>query len=156
VAEALGPFPDEAVEAEATAAAPWPAYAPEVEAEAAPAEQSSADSPIFIPAAPRRRRASSPLAGLFMALAILIALAPAAMWAAGTYGWSYGWVSGDIARGLLGWFPQVAMASAFTGVVAIVVAAVAGFRRYWLPAFVAILISVVTLAVLAASGGLGV
>ena len=160
VAEALGPFPDEAVGAEAAAAAsnPWPAFAPEAPAEtpAQAADQTADDSPIFMPTSRPQRRKSSPLAGLFMVLAVLIALAPSAMWAAGTYGWSYGWVNGDLARTFLGWFPQVAMASAFTGVMAIVVAAVAGFRRYWLPAFVAILISVVTLAVLAASGGLGV
>ena len=48
------------------------------------------------------------------------------------------------------------MASALTGVLAILVAAVGGFRRYWAPALTAILISVVTLAVLAATGGLGV
>jgi fatty-acyl-CoA synthase len=159
VAEALGPFPDEAVEAKATpetSAAPWPAFVPEAEPAPAPAQPSSADSPIFMPAAPSRRRKSSPVPGLFMGIAILIALAPAAMWTAGTYGWSYGWVSGDVARALLAWFPQVAMASAFTGVMAIVVAAVSDFRRFWAPAFIAILISVVTLAVLAASGGLGV
>ncbi|MDP1642411.1 MAG: long-chain-fatty-acid--CoA ligase [Phenylobacterium sp.] len=159
VAEALGPFPDEAVEAKATPetpAAPWPAFVPEAEPAPAPAQPSSADSPIFMPAASSRRRKSSPVPGLFMGIAILIALAPAAMWTAGTYGWSYGWVSGDVARSLLAWFPQVAMASAFTGVMAIVVAAVSDFRRLWAPAFIAILISVVTLAVLAASGGLGV
>ncbi|MDP2214958.1 long-chain-fatty-acid--CoA ligase [Phenylobacterium sp.] len=157
VAEALGPFPDEAVEATATSAAAWPAYTPEPElASAQGAQPTSADSPIFMPASRQGRRKSSPLAGLFMIIALLIALAPAAMWSAGTYGWSYGWVSGDVARALLAWFPQVAMASAFTGVMAIVVAAIGGFRRYWAPAFIAILISVVTLAVLAASGGLGV
>ncbi|MDP3385138.1 MAG: hypothetical protein Q8S47_17675, partial [Phenylobacterium sp.] len=159
VAEALGPFPDEAVEAKATPetpAAPWPAFVPEAEPAPAPAQPSSADSPIFMPAASSRRRKSSPVPGLFMGIAILIALAPAAMWTAGTYGWSYGWVSGDVARSLLAWFPQVAMASAFTGVMAIVAAAVSDFRRLWAPAFIAILISVVTLAVLAASGGLGV
>ncbi|MDP1874520.1 long-chain-fatty-acid--CoA ligase [Phenylobacterium sp.] len=153
VAEALGPFPDEAVEARATAEAPWPAYVPAAEA---PLEAVATDQPIYMPAARPRRRRSSPLAGLFMLIALLIALAPAAMWAAGTYGWSYGWVTGDLARAFLAWFPQVAMASAFTGVMAIVVAVVGGFRRYWLPAFAAILISVITLAVLAASGGLGV
>ena len=65
-------------------------------------------------------------------------------------------MGGDPARLLLGLFPQVAMASVATGVLAVVVAAVGGFRRYWLPAFAAILISVLTLAVMAASGGLGV
>lgn len=153
VADALGPFPGEAVKPEDTDATPWPAYVPE----AAPATEASfSDQPFVMPGAAPRRRRSSPLPGLFMVVALIVALAPAAMWAVGTYGWSYGWVGGDPARLLLGLFPQVAMASAATGVLAIVVAAIGGFRRYWLPAFAAILISVLTLAVMAASGGLGV
>ncbi len=154
VADALGPFPGEAVKPEENEATPWPAYVPEA---AAGSEANIGDQQSVVPgAAPPRRRRSSPLPGLMMAVALMVALAPAAMWAVGTYGWSHGWVDGDLARVLLGGYPQVAMASAATGVLAIIVAAVAGIRRYWLPAFAAILISVLTLAVMAASGGLGV
>lgn len=91
-----------------------------------------------------------------MALALAVAIAPAALWGLGTYGWSYGLVDGSTAQAALSWAPQIAMASAATGVAAIVAAAIGGFRRYWLPALLAVLISAATLAVLAASGGLGV
>ncbi|WP_293408518.1 long-chain-fatty-acid--CoA ligase [Phenylobacterium sp.] len=156
-ADALGPFPDE-LKAEP---AEWPAYepVPETPPRNDPRTEALADSPLFIPGGPSRERPAkkgSALAGLYMALAIALALAPAALYALGTFGWSYGLVEGQAAQAALAWVPQVAMASALTGVLAILVAAVGGFRRYWAPALTAILISVVTLAVLAATGGLGV
>ena len=156
-ADALGPFPDE-LKAEP---AEWPAYepVPETPPRNDPRTEALADSPLFIPGGPPRERPAkkgSALAGLYMALAIALALAPAALYALGTFGWSYGLVEGQAAQAALAWVPQVAMASALTGVLAILVAAVGGFRRYWAPALTAILISVVTLAVLAATGGLGV
>ena len=91
-----------------------------------------------------------------MALALALAVTPAALFAMGTYGWSYGLVNGTAAQLALAWAPQAALVGALTSVLAIFVAALGGFRRYWGPALLAVLISAVTLAVMAATGGLGV
>lgn len=91
-----------------------------------------------------------------MVVALVVAIAPAALWGLGTYGWSYGLINGDGAQAALAWAPQIAVASAATGVAAIIAAAIGGFRRYWAPALLAVLISAATLAVLAAGGALGV
>ncbi|MDP1988620.1 AMP-binding protein, partial [Phenylobacterium sp.] len=152
-ADALGPFPDEG-------RAPQPVLEPltfEPTAEtAASTPLTAADQPLIMPRGQEPRRKASPLAGLYMALALALAVTPAALFAMGTYGWSYGLVNGVAAQLALAWVPQVAMVGALASVLAIVVAAVGGFRRYWGPALLAVLISGVTLAVLAATGGLAV
>ncbi|WP_333586136.1 hypothetical protein [Phenylobacterium sp.] len=125
---------------------------------AAPAAAASADSPLFIPrpAEPARRGGRGGLAGLVIALALAVAVAPGALWALGAYGWSYGLVNGATAQAALTWAPQIALASAATSVAALIAAALAGFRRFGGLALLAVLVSAVTLAILAGTGGLGV
>jgi len=161
-AEALGPFPDEGRDQPAALEPPplepltFEPAAEAAETERPAAQPHGADSPLFMPKSREPKRKASPLAGLYMALALALAVTPAALFAMGTYGWSYGLVNGTAAQLALAWAPQAALVGALTSVLAIFVAALGGFRRYWGPALLAVLISAVTLAVMAATGGLGV
>lgn len=96
---------------------------------------------------PRPRAARRRAAELYLAFALLLALAPAALlavsWAAVQAGLS-DW-RGGLGLFAADWAPRLALAGVASGTVALVVALLAGFRRHWRRALVILAITAVTL-----------
>ncbi len=122
------------------------------------------ETPLVFPAAPRKakKKKANPLAGAFLYLVILVALAPAAMVAAGAVGTRFGlwdWQDGFTAmlvngpaRGV-GWAPAIALVSVGTGLIGLIVALFAGFSKLWGRALTALLISIATIGAFVLAAG---
>lgn len=90
-----------------------------------------------------RRRAAE----AYLAFALLLALGPAALLAVGYLAVETGqsdW-RGGLGLFVLDWAPRLALAGVAGGAVALVVALLAGFRRYWRRALVILAITAITL-----------
>ena len=162
------PAADEAP-SEITAAPPAlealaPAAPPEPEPEAPlrlvePAEP----MPFAVPIGARKtaragntdRKAPS-LARLYLDLALLIALIPAILAAGGALGVKLEAIDRPLGYTLmtLDWAPKAAFISVATGIVGLVVALFAGFSRLWRAAALALLVTAITLAVMAGAKAL--
>jgi fatty-acyl-CoA synthase len=88
--------------------------------------------------APRRG-----FADLYLALAAVLAAAPAALLLAGLVGMNFGLSDWKAGFGLfvLDWAPVLALASVAGGVIGLVVALMSGFGRYWRKALVVLAIT---------------
>jgi len=114
-----------------------------------------AQSPLaFSPIPSRgRRRAARPLAfdgpaDVYLVLAGIVAIAPALMVGLAVVGVHAGLIDWRTGLGLIAteWAPKVALLSVATGLVGVIVALFAGFRRYWLKAALVLGLSIATLA----------
>ena len=138
-------------EAAAEAARPFPAE-PRPEAPARhPTVIDGAEAPLALPIEPRRkakrgRDHGGPI-GVLLEGAILTALAPAVMVAAGMAGTRLGLIDWKTGLGLmtLEWAPKVALLSLATALLGVVLALFGGLRRHGLKALVALALSLATL-----------
>uniref|UniRef100_B0SYW4 3-methylmercaptopropionyl-CoA ligase n=1 Tax=Caulobacter sp. (strain K31) TaxID=366602 RepID=B0SYW4_CAUSK len=125
------------------------------------------EAPLVMPLVPpraRRKGGKSKVGGKpggltagLLDLAILVALAPALLVAAGALGVKFGLF--PLAVGYdqmtLDWAPKAALASAATGVLGLIAALFGGFSRYWAKALLALAITVVTIGAMVAANALG-
>jgi len=97
------------------------------------------------------------LTAVLMNLAILVALAPALLVAAGALGVKFGVFPQAVGydQMSLDWAPKVAMLGVATGVFALIAALFGGFSRFWAKALLALAITVGTLAIMVAANALG-
>jgi fatty-acyl-CoA synthase len=90
-------------------------------------------------------------------LAVLIALAPALLVAAGALGVKFGVI--PLALGYdqmtLDWAPKAAMLGVATGVLGLIVALFGGFSRFWKKALLALAITIATLGAMVAANAMG-
>ena len=100
---------------------------------------------------------SGGLTAILLDLAILVALAPALLVAAGALGVKFGVF--PLAMGYdqmsLDWAPKAAMLGVATGVLGLIAALFGGFSRFWAKALLALAITVGTLAIMVAANALG-
>jgi fatty-acyl-CoA synthase len=142
----------EAVEAPADANVPFAAERAEAPAEAEPEplprEPAARSEPLRLAAtgAPTKVVRGG-FADAYLTFATLVALAPAAMFATGVIGSQLGLANAQ--NGLdvmaLEWAPRIALTSVAAGLLGVVVALFAGFRRFWLRVLVVLAISAATL-----------
>jgi fatty-acyl-CoA synthase len=127
------------------------------------AEEAPLAMPLVPPRAGRKGRKSKAdaksggvTAGL-LDLAILVALAPALLVAAGALGVKFGLF--PLAVGYdqmtLDWAPKAALLSVATGVLGLIAALFGGFSRYWKKALLALGITIATLGAMVAANALG-
>lgn len=87
-------------------------------------------------------------ADLYLGFAIVVALAPATLLAVGATAAQAGlsdWRAG-LGLFILDWAPRLALIGVATGALALVTALLAGFRRYWRRALLALAITAITLS----------
>jgi fatty-acyl-CoA synthase len=97
------------------------------------------------------------LTAILLDLAILVALAPALLVAAGALGVKFGMFPQAVGydQMSLDWAPKAAMLGVATGVLALIAALFGGFSRFWAKALLALAITVGTLAIMVAANALG-
>jgi len=150
------PFAPLDVEAEPGALDPTP----EVAFMAAPGGLAAADLPFAMPVVPRRparAKAGPGWAGLYLDFALIVAIAPALLVAAGAVGVKFGWIGTPLGFGAMtqDWAPKVAFLGVATGVTGLIVALIAGFSTLWKRALLALVITVGTIAVMLAAQAVG-
>jgi fatty-acyl-CoA synthase len=124
------------------------------------------EAPLAMPLVPDRKskKAKAAKAGKsggltsgLLDLAVLIALAPAVLVAAGALGVKFGLAS--LALGYdqmtLEWAPRAAMLGVATGVLGLIAALFGGFSRFWKKALLALAITIATLGAMVAANALG-
>jgi fatty-acyl-CoA synthase len=133
-----------------------------------PAAKSSAaaDAPLaFSPLAGKTRKAKSrserSWAGGYLDFALLVALAPGAMWLVSALGTKFEFWSQQqgfdamLIQGpteSLGWVPAIALVSVLTGLIGLLVAVFGGFSKLWGRALLALLVTSLTWAAVIAFG----
>jgi fatty-acyl-CoA synthase len=127
------------------------------------AEEAPLVMPLVPPSAGRKGRKSKAgksggglTAGL-LDLAILVALAPALLVAAGALGVKFGLFPLTVGfdQMTLDWAPKAALASAATGVLGLIAALFGGFSKYWARALLALGITIATIGAMVAANALG-
>jgi fatty-acyl-CoA synthase len=84
-------------------------------------------------------------ADVYLTFATLVALAPAAMFATGVIGSQLGLAQDGLHVLAFEWAPRIALTSVAAGLLGVVVALFAGFRRFWLRVLLVLAISAATL-----------
>jgi fatty-acyl-CoA synthase len=130
---------------------------PETTPAATPMGLATADMPFAPPLTIRQKRAATAKASekpvprwasLYQDLALVIALTPALLMAAGAAGVKFGVLDLPLGYGLMtqDWAPKVAFLSVATSVLALIVALVAGFGKLWSRLLLTLAITVATIA----------
>jgi len=133
---------------------------PETAFLAAPGATEAADLPFAMPITPRRpakAKAGPGWARFYLDVALLVALAPALLVAAGAVGVKFGWIGTPLGFGGMtqDWAPKAAFLGVATGVIGLIVALVGGFSALWKRALLALAITVGTIAVMLAAQAVG-
>ncbi|CAN5462856.1 long-chain-fatty-acid--CoA ligase [soil metagenome] len=102
-------------------------------------------------------RSGGGVAGALLDVAVLIALAPALLVAAGAVGVKLGLFDQAVGYDLMtrDWAPKAAMLGVATGVLGLIVALFAGFSRLWKKALLALALTIATLGVMVAANAIG-
>ncbi|WP_421738937.1 long-chain-fatty-acid--CoA ligase [Caulobacter sp.] len=124
---------------------------------AAPVASTAEDLPFAMPLTPRQRRSATRASGgdkpapgwasLFLDVALVIALAPALLVAAGAVGVKYGLIDLSLGYGLMAqqWAPKVALLSVATSVLGLIIGLIAGFGGLWKRVLLTLLITIATI-----------
>ena len=146
----LDPVPEEAFHAK-------PVFVTEEAPLAMPLVPPSARKSKKAKAAAQKSGKSGGLTAVLLDLAILVALAPALLVAAGALGVKFGVF--PLAVGYdqmsLDWAPKAAMLGVATGVLGLIAALFGGFSRFWAKALLALAITIATLGAMVAANALG-
>ncbi|KRA59635.1 fatty-acyl-CoA synthase [Caulobacter sp. Root655] len=146
-AAALAPVPEEAFHAKPVFVAEEPPLAMPVIPSKGGKKARKADA----------KGKSSGAAGVLVDVAVLVALAPALLVAAGAVGVKLGLFGQPVGYDLLtlDWAPKVATLGVATGVLALIVALFGGFSKLWKKALLALAITIATLGVMVAANAVG-
>jgi fatty-acyl-CoA synthase len=149
-AAAIAPLPEEAFHAK-------PVFVAEEAPLAMPVIPSGKKTRRKADAKAKTRAKSGGAAGGVLDVAILIALAPALLVAAGALGVKLGVFDQATGYDLLtrDWAPKVAMLGVATGVLGLIVALFGGFAKLWTRALLALAITVAILGVMVAANAIG-
>ena len=130
-------------------------------------EEAPLAMPLIPPSARKTKKAqaaannkngkSGGLTAVLLDLAILVALAPALLVAAGALGVKFGVFPLPVGydQMSLDWAPKAAMLGVATGVLGLIAALFGGFSRFWAKALLALAITVATLGAMVAANALG-
>ena len=135
---------------------------PEAAFLAAPGQTAALDDlPFAMPVVPRKsvkaKTASPGWATAYLDFALVLALAPAVLVAAGALGVKFGLIPTPLGYGAMtqDWAPKAAFLSVASGVLGLIVALIAGFSKLWKRALLALMITVGTIAVMLAAKAVG-